>query len=129
MKKLITLISTEGKTHEQISQEIQEQLEKHQKEQQKKQKEILDYLDNKIFIPILNNKDLDKKIISGARITKARMSALPVKSIVKYFWSAIVGTKKSLDFSDSLKKSGATRFEDILEDFRIRFDNNWLKNK
>ena len=49
--------------------------------------------------------------------------------MMSFYWSAIAGTERSILFSEYLKKEGATRFEDVLEEFRVRFDDKWLRSK
>ena len=91
-----------------------------------KEQEVIDYLDAKIFNPILHNPTAPEKIKSGIRITKARMGKLPANTMVQYFWSALA-TDNGIAFSKHIKAEGLTRFEDILEDFRERFGSTWLK--
>jgi len=95
-----------------------------------KRKEILDYLDEKIFNPALKlgKEQKNKTIINGVNITRARMSKLSAKMMISYYWSAIIGTEKSIKFSEILKDNGVYRFEDIIEEFRERFNDEWLKN-
>ena len=46
---------------------------------------------------------------------------------LQYFWSAIQGTDKSIEFSKLLKDNGVLRFEDILEEVRVKFNNDYFK--
>ncbi len=41
---------------------------------------------------------------------------------VKYYWSAICGTERSIDFAQHMEEEGFTRFEDIRGEFSKRFD-------
>lgn len=94
-----------------------------------KQKEIMDFLDEKVFNPALNigKEQKNQTIIKGVNITKARMSRLSSEKMVQYFWSAIIGTENSIRFSEILKENGVNRFEDIYEEFRVKFNDEWLK--
>ena len=47
--------------------------------------------------------------------------------MVHYFWSAIQGTDKSIEFSKLLKDNGVLRFEDILEEVRAKFNDDYFK--
>ena len=47
--------------------------------------------------------------------------------MVTYFWSAIAGKGNAIEFSDRIKQAGHVRFEDVLESFRERFTDAWLK--
>ena len=55
------------------------------------------------------------------------MYRLSSEKKIQFFWSAIVGTDKSIRFSDILKDNGITRFDDIIEEVRTKFNNDYLK--
>ena len=70
-----------------------------------------------------------KEIAQGARYTRMRMSQLDSKKKLQYFWSAIQGTEKSIKFSKLLKDNGVLRFEDILEEVREKFNDDYFKEE
>jgi len=41
--------------------------------------------------------------------------------MIRYFWSAVHGTDKSIHFADQMAAAGLDRFEEVLEDFRRAF--------
>lgn len=90
-----------------------------------KDAEIMTFLHERVFDPILNGV-YDNKLKQGVRATIMRMEALSTASKVQYFWSAIVGTDKSIRFTENLSDAGAVRFEDVMEEFRTRFNDRWL---
>lgn len=47
------------------------------------------------------------------------------QGMVSYFWSAVVGTEKSTKFAKQMKDNGFIRFEEVIDDFRGRFNNKW----
>ena len=47
--------------------------------------------------------------------------------MVQYSWSAIIGTERSIGLAARMKKEGFDRFEEDLEDFRVSFDNKFLR--
>lgn len=95
-----------------------------------KKQEFLNYLESNVWseaerVGLLNH---DTSLIKGIRLTRIRISNLPtVTQMVHFFWSAIYGTEKSINFSDKMKQYNLTRFEDILEDVRVKFNDNWLR--
>ena len=91
--------------------------------------EMNNYFDEKIFEPAIKYaKDNNiKEIAQGARYTRMRMNQLDSKKKLQYFWSAIQGTEKSIEFSKLLKSNGVLRFEDILEEVRIKFNDEYFK--
>lgn len=91
-----------------------------------KEQEIMQYLHEKVFDPILNSKTCPAKIKNGVNLTVGRMNRLNAEKMVQYFWSALA-TENAITFSKHLKAEGLTRFEDIMEDFRDKFNDSWLR--
>ena len=94
-----------------------------------KEQEIMRFLHEKVFDPILESKDAPVKIKSGVTLTIARMEKLDASKMVHFFWSAITGTERSINFSNLMKDAGFNRFEDVLEEFRVRFNDEWLRGQ
>ncbi len=87
----------------------------------------MNFLHQWVFDPILNG-DYSNTLKKGVRYTIMRMENLDALGKVKYFWSAIVGTDRSISFAGKMSSENAVRFEDVLEDFHLRFDEKWLKH-
>jgi len=47
--------------------------------------------------------------------------------IVQYYWSAIVATERSTEFARQMRAEGFTRFEEVIDEFRDRFGDQWLR--
>jgi hypothetical protein len=94
-----------------------------------KKQEVLNFLAERVFDPILNSAGASKRLKDGVRVTIARMNRLEAPSMVRYYWSAIIGTERSILFADHMREEGFTRFEDreVLEEFRLRFNDDWLR--
>ena len=91
--------------------------------------EMDNYFNKKIFEPAIKYAEDNniKEIAQGARYTRMRMEQLDSKKKLQYFWSAIQGTEKSIEFSKLLKNNGVLRFEDILEEVREKFNDEYFK--
>ena len=91
--------------------------------------EMDNYFNAKLFEPTIKyaTDNNIKEIAQGARYTRMRMSQLDSKKKLQYFWSAIQGTEKSIKFSKLLKDNGVLRFEDILEEVRTKFNDEYFK--
>lgn len=91
--------------------------------------EMDNYFNAKLFEPTIKyaTDNNIKEIAQGARYTRMRMSQLDSKKKLQYFWSAIQGTEKSIKFSKLLKDNGVLRFEDILEEVRVKFNDDYFK--
>ena len=92
-----------------------------------KEDELMEFLYEKVFDPVLASNKASKKIKAGVNLTINRMKKRDAHGMIQFFWSSIVGTDRSIDFSKQMKKEGFNRFEDIIEDFRLKFNDNWLR--
>ena len=55
-----------------------------------------------------------------------RLQERDAVGMVSYYWSAIVGTDPSIAFAARLRQEGFDRFEEAIDEFRIRFDDRFL---
>jgi len=55
------------------------------------------------------------------------MEQLDPAGIVQYYWSAIIGTERSTEFAKQMRTEGFTRFEEVIDEFRDRFGDHWLR--
>ena len=91
-----------------------------------KEEELMEFLHEKVFDPVLDSKDAPANIKSGINLTIGRMNKLSAEKMVQYFWSAL-STDNAICFSKKMKAEGLPRFEDVLEEFRDRFNDDWLR--
>lgn len=93
-----------------------------------KEDEIMNYLHKKVFDPILDSNKASQKLKSGIHLTIARMNQRDAEGMLHYYWAAVTGTERSTNFAKLMKEEGFTRFEDVLEEFREKFNNDWLRS-
>ena len=87
-----------------------------------KKLEIMEFLHQKVFDPALQSPYSSKAIKAGVLQTILRMEQLSsADAMIRFFWSALHGTDRSIRFADMMAEVGLTRFEEVLEDFRRRF--------
>ena len=91
-----------------------------------KEEEVMEFLHQRVFDPILNSKEAPAKLKSGVNLTIGRMNRLSAAKMVQYFWSALK-TDNAIAFSEKLKAEGLPRFEDVSEEFGHKFDDEWLR--
>lgn len=56
--------------------------------------EIMEFLNMKVFNPVLQSNDSSESLKRGVRYTIMRLNERDAEGMISYFWSAIVGTKK-----------------------------------
>ena len=92
-----------------------------------KQNEMMDFLNERVFNPILTS-TASNQIKQGVWLTIMRLeNQKDAIGMVQYFWSAIAGKGNAIQFSDKLQEAEHIRFEDVLEEFRERFIDAWLR--
>lgn len=92
-----------------------------------KEEELMNFLHEKVFDPILSSKEAPANIKSGVNLTIGRMNRLSAEKMIQYFWSALA-TDNAISFSKKIKAEELPRFEDVLEEFRDRFNDAWLRS-
>ena len=84
-----------------------------------KKQVILSFLEERVFQPVLDSKTASRNLKSGVNLTKYRMSQIDDAGMIHYFWSAVVGTERSVGFSKMMK-------DEVIDEFRNRINDTWL---
>lgn len=82
-----------------------------------KEQEIMRFLHETVFDPILASPKASKKLKQGVRLTITRLEQLDAPRMVNYYWNAIKGTERSKGFAALMRKEGFERFEEAIDDF------------
>ena len=90
--------------------------------------EIIEFLNIRVFDPILTSPTASDSLKQGVRYTIMRLNERDAIGMISYFWSAIVGTEKSTEFARKMRAEGFTRFEEVIDEFRDRFNDKWLRS-
>lgn len=95
-----------------------------------KKAELMAFLHEHVFDPILDSPHASERLKQGVRLTIMRMQQRDPEGMVQYYWSAIVGTDRSMNFADDMRREGFSRFEDpgIIDEFRRRFGDHWIRS-
>ncbi|MCY4394286.1 MAG: hypothetical protein OXC10_04035 [Rhodospirillaceae bacterium] len=86
-----------------------------------KEEQIMSFLSERVFNPILDSPRASEQLKQGCRLTIIRMNQRDAAGMIQYFWSAIIGTERSIGFAAQMKNEGFDRFEEVLEEFRLKF--------
>lgn len=93
-----------------------------------KENEIMTFLHERVFDPVLQSSEASESLKRGIRLTIVRMQERDAVGMMKYYWSAIVGTERSVPFATQLRGAGFIRFEEVIDEFRARFTDDWLRS-
>jgi hypothetical protein len=92
-----------------------------------KEREIMHFLHERIFDPILQSPQASDKLKQGVRFTIMRLEERDAAGMIQYYWSAIVGTERSIGFAALMRKEGFGRFEEAIDEFRVHFNDKFLR--
>ncbi|HEV3279585.1 MAG TPA: hypothetical protein VG860_22550 [Terriglobia bacterium] len=92
-----------------------------------KEQEIMDFLHRRIFDTILQSPAASDRLRQGVRYTIMRMEQRDAAGMVQCYWSAIIATERSIGFAALMRQEGFDRFEEALEEFRVHFDEEFLR--
>ncbi len=90
----------------------------------KKENQIMNFLTEHIFNPILCSPVETNFMKKGVNITIAQMENMRADEMVRYFWSSIVGLERSTHYAKCFRKK---EFVDVANEFGERFSDEWLK--
>jgi hypothetical protein len=88
---------------------------------------IMTFLHERVFDAILTSPHASAELKRGVRYTIMRLEERDAAGMVQYFWKAISGTERSIGFAARMQAEGFGRFEEALEEFRVRFDDAFLR--
>lgn len=87
-----------------------------------KEQEILDFLETKMFTPIQKSPAVSERFKSATRGLRLRMKQRNAQEMIEYFWNTVVDAKaKHANYGRMLQNEGFSEFEDVVNEFRIRF--------
>jgi len=92
-----------------------------------KEQQIMKFLKENVFYPILNSNTASQSLKIGVNNTIRKLRRQDALGMVQFYWSSIVGTSRSTKFAKQMKKEGFTRFEEVIDTFREKFNDAWLK--
>ena len=92
-----------------------------------KEQQIMRFLHERVFDPILQSGTASEKLKQGVRYTIMRLEERDAAGMIQYYWSAIVGTERSVGFAALMRNEGFGRFEEAIDEFRLHFNDRFIK--
>ena len=90
-----------------------------------KEQEIMEFLHEHVFDPILQSPTSSARLKQGVRLTIMRMQERSARGMLNYYWAAMKGTDRSNAFARLMETEGFARFEEAVVEFRERFTDRW----
>lgn len=87
-----------------------------------KELEILNFLEVKMFTPILESSSTSERFKKATRGLRIRIQQRDAQGMIKYFWNTVVDSKaKHATYGRMLNNEVFPEFEDVVNEFRVRF--------
>jgi hypothetical protein len=87
-----------------------------------KEQEIMNFLEVKMFTPILKSALTSERFKKATRGLRLRMKQRDAQDMIQYFWNTVVDTKaKHAYYGRMLQNENFTEFEEVVNEFRVRF--------
>lgn len=89
-----------------------------------KEQEILDFLEANFFTPILQSQSNGERFKSATRGLRLRIKQRDAQGMIQYFLNNVVNANaKHANYGRMLKNEGFPGFEELVDDFRVRFND------
>lgn len=87
-----------------------------------KEEEILNFLELRMFVPILKSHAASDRLKKATRGLRLRLKQRNAQEMVQYFWNNVVDTQaKHATYGRMLYNEKIPDFEEVVNDFRVRF--------
>lgn len=86
-----------------------------------KKEDVLAFLGEHVFDPILKSPKSSVLLKQAIRTSLMRMNEKNAEEIAVYYLEHMIGSEKLTKFAELMKAEGFTRFEEIGEEFREKF--------
>ena len=83
-----------------------------------REKEIMRFLDDQVFNPVLDLRTATADLKQNTVRTQKLMSRLPADRMIRFFWSAIANRP---DVAERFRGEGFPLFEDVKDEFARQF--------
>ncbi|AHF06849.1 hypothetical protein [Desulfitobacterium metallireducens] len=87
-----------------------------------KEDEILDFLEARMFAPILNSPATSERFKKATRGLRLRLKQRDAQGMVQYFWNTVVDANaKHANYGRMCQNEKILEFEEVVNDFRVKF--------
>lgn len=87
-----------------------------------KEEEILDFLEARMFTPILNSPTTSDRFKKATRGLRLRIKQRNAQEMIQYFWNTVADAhEKHANYGRMLQNERISNLEEIINDFRVKF--------
>jgi hypothetical protein len=92
-----------------------------------KERQILEFLNQRIFDQILHSTKASSSLKKAVRYTIRRLKQRDAAGMIQYYWSAIVGTDRSIRIAAKMRAEGFSRPQ-VANEFKLLFNDEFLRS-
>ena len=92
-----------------------------------KKEEVLTFLRENVFDPISSSPKASNILKQAIRLAFSRLNNKDAQGVIRYYTSSMIGDEKPTKFAQMMKAEGFTGFEEVKDEFREKFNEQWLK--
>lgn len=92
-----------------------------------KEREVLTFLYNNLFSKVLSLEGVTDSLKKNIQDNIKALNDRSAEGMINYFWSNIAGEEIKKVLAKRLEEEGFFEFEKVVEEFKIRFNDVWLK--
>lgn len=90
--------------------------------------EVLSYAKSKVLCPIIDSNAASVELKDSMRRTIVRIEKMNVLQAIDFVKGLVISEEnRPNDVAKRIKESGFLRFEDVIEEFRIKFSIDWIE--
>jgi hypothetical protein len=87
-----------------------------------KEDEILNFLETRMFMPILNSPVTSERFKKATRGLRIRLKQRDAQEMIQYFWNTVVDANaKHANYGRMLQNEKFSDFDEFVNDFRVKF--------
>ena len=87
-----------------------------------KEQEIIDFLERKMFNPILMSPNTSERFKVATRGLRLRLQQRDAQGMIQYFWNTVADPKaKHATYGRMLRNEDFPEFEEVVSEFRVHF--------
>ena len=94
-----------------------------------KEREILTFLYNNFFNKLLSLESMTDGLKKNVEDNIRALNDRSAEGMIRYFWSNMAGEETKKVLGKRLEDEGFVEFDKVIEEFKIRFDDAWLRGE
>lgn len=92
-----------------------------------KEREVLSFLYCNFFDKVLSLENTTETLEKNIQDSIEALHNRSAEGMIRYFWSNIAGEESRRVLAERLEDEGFLEFDKVIEEFKVRFNDMWLR--